>query len=95
MSKSRVFSFDSSHVGLADNLVAIRDVFGIHLVAIGDMKTHCQRLTMTQTDSKVVALWSPIVHAKIPGSKWFTAVQIQILFFLIRRKFATHRVLRR
>jgi hypothetical protein len=35
MSKSRIFSFDTGHVGLADNLVSIWDVLGIHLVLIG------------------------------------------------------------
>jgi hypothetical protein len=38
MSESRVFPFDSRHIGLADNLVPVRDVFGIDFVAIGDIE---------------------------------------------------------
>jgi len=38
MPETGVFSLDPSHIGLADNLVSIRDVLGIHLVAIGDIE---------------------------------------------------------
>jgi hypothetical protein len=38
MPESRVFPLDPSHVGLADNLVTVRDVLGIHLVAIRDIE---------------------------------------------------------
>ena len=33
-----VFSLDPSHIGLADNLVPVRDVLGIHLVSIRDIE---------------------------------------------------------
>ena len=38
MPEPSVFSLNSSHVGLADNLVPVRDVLGIHLIAIGHIE---------------------------------------------------------
>jgi hypothetical protein len=38
MPEPGVFSLNPSHISLADNLVSIRDVLGIHLVAIGDVE---------------------------------------------------------
>lgn len=38
MPQSSIFSLDPRHVGFADNLVPIRNVLRMHLVAIGDIK---------------------------------------------------------
>ena len=38
MSQSGILAFDSSHIGLADNLIAIGNELGINLETIGDIE---------------------------------------------------------
>ncbi len=49
-------------------------------------KKHFQSFTFSHNFSNVLELLSPICHSKIPLLALFTAVHIQILFFLFPTK---------
>ncbi|NER79136.1 MAG: hypothetical protein F6K42_06055 [Leptolyngbya sp. SIO1D8] len=79
MLQTSVLPLHSGYVGLAHNLFPIWNGVDVNLDAIGEVEKHFHRLTIAYSGLKVMPLRSLTTQPRMPGRKWLTAVQIQVV----------------